>query len=236
MHPAEELYRRMMRQAEQWVSADKAACIQRDRRSRDVNPDDPIDDWDESIWLRERDNRLYAARRKIEKWIDRQSAPLFWSADIQTLGDGPAGDKVREYANGRARNLMLAGPVGTGKSHAAWAVAHHYVARELDVMFRSVPRLLLDMRPDGDETAFPRACTADVLILDDIGAARATEWASEQMYCIVEERCSYQRRTIVTTNSTYEQLAAIWGGPIMDRLRDKAIAVEMTGKSRRGAA
>lgn len=234
MHPGHELHDRMLRQAEQWIDADRDASIQRHRASSD--PTRPIDDWDEGHWMMERRQRLYVATSAIRRWIDREAAPLFWPADIDKIGPEQHGDDIRAYANGRIRNLLLAGPVGTGKSHAAWAIAHHFAARERQVMFRSVPRLLLDMRPDGDGEAFERACTADVLVLDDLGAARATEWANEQMYAIVEERCSWQRRTVVTTNSTYEQLVAIWGGPIMDRLRDKAIAVDLVGKSRRGAA
>lgn len=223
MHPAQELHDRLILQAEAWIDQSKPPAADQDERA-------------ERVWATERARRMLRATHRIERWVDKESAPLFWPADLDRIDEDQHGAHLRAYANGSARNLLLAGPVGTGKSHAAWAIAHHFVARERQVMFRSVPRLMLEMRPDGDETAFTRASEADVLVLDDLGAARPTEWANEQMYAIVDERCSFQRRTIITTNLAYDQLVERWGGPVMDRLRDRAIVVDLIGKSRRGAA
>jgi DNA replication protein DnaC len=237
MHPAQELHDRLILQAEAWIDSTRERSIAAFRLSPQPGwTSSELAERDERMWLTERARRALRAKHKIERWIDHEAAPLFWPADLDRIGHDQHGVHLRAYAHGDTRNLLLAGPVGTGKSYAAWALAHHFVAREQKVMFRSVPRLMLDMRPDGDEGAFDRACEADVLVLDDLGAARPTEWASEQMYAIVEERCSYQRRTIVTTNLAYDQLAERWGGPVMDRLRDKAIVLDLIGKSRRGAA
>jgi DNA replication protein DnaC len=172
---------------------------------------------------------------RVDSWIERVP-PLFMAADLTRLEARQHGAQIRDWVGTGSRNLLLAGPVGTGKSYAAWAIAHDMVARGNLVVFKTVPRLLLDMRPDNDPDAFQRACEADVLVLDDLAAARPTEWATEQMYSIAEERASFMRRTIVTTNASFEQLQALWGSPTMDRLRDSSLDLVLNGASRRGAA
>lgn len=189
----------------------------------------------EGLWdgWREGENRRRATA--ITDWA-ASVPPLWYAADLDRLSDTQQPEKIRGYLTGDLRNLILAGPVGTGKSFAAWAIAHQAVTHGMRPKGWSTPRLLLDMRPDGDRTAFDRACMADLLILDDLGAARPTDWATEQIYSIAEARTNHQLRTVITTNSSWDELVAIWGAPTMDRFRDRATSVALRGDSRRGAA
>ncbi len=185
------------------------------------------------LWESWAESEKYRLRSCIQRWVG-YVPPVFRSADLAKLGPEQHGDALRGYLTGTTRNLMLAGPIGTGKSFAAWAVANEAAARGWRPRAWSTPRLLLDMRPEGDPQAFTNACLADLLILDDLGAARPTDWATEQIYSIAEERCNQQLRTIVTTNSTFDQLTAIWGAPTMDRLRHAGTSLVFKGDSRRG--
>ena len=47
---------------------------------------------------------------------------------------------------------------------------------------------------------FRRLCSVDLLVLDDLGAEKQTEWVLEQLYSIVNERWQDQRSIVVTTN------------------------------------
>ena len=47
---------------------------------------------------------------------------------------------------------------------------------------------------------FQRLCTVDLLVLDDLGAEKQTEWVLEQLYSIVNERWQDRRSIVVTTN------------------------------------
>jgi len=194
-------------------------------------------DWADAadLWRDWREHEQDRRRRAITRWVE-SVPPLFLAADLADLDDQQHPDALRAWLSGPARNLMLAGPVGTGKSYAAWAIAHHAAASGLLPMVRSVPRLLLEMRPDGDPGAFDRACFAELLVLDDLGAARPTDWSLERIYSIAEHRTNHRLRTVVTTNCTFDQLAALWGAPTMDRLRDGATIIELTGRSRREPA
>lgn len=162
--------------------------------------------------------------------------PIFTSARVERLS--PVEQHQQEVAGfvaSDAMTMFLAGPVGTGKSYAAWAVGHLAVARDPRalVLGWSTPRLLVEMRPGGNDTAFDRACTADLLILDDIAAAKPTDWSAEQLYSIAEARTASGKRTVITTNASYDDLCQTWGEPMMDRWRHKSVTAVFRGKSRR---
>lgn len=105
------------------------------------------------------------------------------------------------------RGLWFDGPVGTGKTSLAILVAK--AARDAGRSYAvyPVPRLLAEIKRTYDRDAtdsymqvFRRLCSVDLLVLDDLGAEKQTEWVLEQLYSIVNERWQDERTIIVTTN------------------------------------
>jgi DNA replication protein DnaC len=106
------------------------------------------------------------------------------------------------------RGLWFHGDVGTGKTSLALLVAK--AARDLgrSVAIYSVPLLLAEIRRTYERDAgdtylqlFRRLCSVDLLVLDDLGSERQTEWVLEQLYSLVNERWQDQRSLVVTTNA-----------------------------------
>ena len=171
----------------------------------------------------------------LDRWV-MYTPSLYLTARLEHLNPATQHrDTVSGFLDGDAQTLFLAGPIGTGKSHAAWSLCHRAVAASprRQVLVRSLQRLLVDMRPDGDDTAFSRACEVGLLVLDDLAAAKPTDWATEQIYSIAEGRASNERRTVITTNASYDTLVGMWGEPTMDRFRHRSINAVFTGESRR---
>ena len=121
---------------------------------------------------------------------------------------------VRSFAEGidehvrAGRGLWFHGPVGTGKTSLALYVAK--AARDAGHTYAvySVPLLLAEMRQtyarDADDSymaLFRRLSTVDLLVLDDLGAEKQTEWVLEQLYSLINERWQDERSIVVTTNS-----------------------------------
>lgn len=155
--------------------------------------------------------------------------------------------------------LILAGPKGTGKTHAAWALyAHHAANATWDTLragaavFWSLPQLLDRLRPGNEEYTKPsmsawegssgaphridhmhNAQHSSLLILDDVGAERLTDWGREQLFLLIDHRYNQMLPTIVTTNLTPAELKQNIGDRIADRLVQGALLVPMTGLSRR---
>ena len=105
------------------------------------------------------------------------------------------------------RGLWFHGDVGTGKTSLAMLIAQAADDAGRSVAVYSVPHLLAEIRSTYDRDSsgysyldlFDRLCTVDLLVLDDLGAEKTTEWVLEQLYSIVNER--WQSSGSVLTNA-----------------------------------
>jgi DNA replication protein DnaC len=105
------------------------------------------------------------------------------------------------------RGVWFDGPVGTGKTSLAILVAKAAKQAGRSYAVYPVPRLLAEIKRTFDRDAsdsylgfFRRLCSVDLLVLDDLGAEKQTEWVLEQLYSIVNERWQDRRSIVVTTN------------------------------------
>lgn len=175
-------------------------------------------------------------RQLLEAWQGVVPA-RFAEATLADLADQPPAlrNAVTEWATApQGRNLVLLGPVGTGKTHAMAAACR---ARHLagdSVLFTPVVELLDDLRPGGCGHSMARATATDVLALDDLAAERDTDWTAERLYALVNRRWMEKRPTVVTTNLDPDALAAAVGERMFSRLvGSEAVVARLAGADRR---
>jgi DNA replication protein DnaC len=106
--------------------------------------------------------------------------------------------------------LVFAGPYGCGKTHLATAIAHARIEAGQTVYFATVPDLLDYFRtafnPESGDTYAKRweeVRTADLLVLDDLGAQKDTPWAEEKLFQLLNHRYSGRKWTVITTNQIH---------------------------------
>lgn len=171
---------------------------------------------------------------RLLRWSSR-CPDRFIRATLDDL-DPVIGDPVTGWAtNPAGRNLVLCGGVGTGKTHAALAAARHrWLDAGDDVLFRPVVELLDELRPGAETDVLPDAMGVDVLVLDDLGAERPTDWTAERLFAVVNRRWMDRRPVIATTNLDPPGLRAAIGDRTYSRLMlDGAVVVGVTGNDRR---
>jgi DNA replication protein DnaC len=185
------------------------------------------------------ERRRVQAENRAARWMRRLPVMYATAALEDLLADGEqaeAGQVCRDWLGSTSTTLVLAGPVGTGKTHAAYAVGHAAVRRGLWVEAWTLSDLLEALRPEGDKSALEAVRSCDLLLLDDLGATKVSEWAVETMTSLLDHRLREQRRQVVTTNAPYQVLEDAWGGRFADRLRFRWTVVTLLGESRRKAA
>lgn len=98
----------------------------------------------------------------------------------------------------------------------------------------NVPGILGELRREigsdnssGSEKVAAGTATTGLLVLDDLGADKASEWVLEQLYAIVSARYDRQAPTLATSNLTASQLARSGYGRIVSRLAENGALVEM---------
>ena len=151
------------------------------------------------------------------------------------------GDVVKnlcsELAN-KAKDILLCGKTGCGKTHLAVAMLLKRI--EIDdylddsfpkTIFITVPELLFEIRQtynnkDIDRTEqdiVDKYSEAALLVLDDLGAEKATEWAESTLYLIIDRRNRNKKWTIVTSNLTLQEIENTLGARIASRLSDMKV-------------
>jgi len=107
--------------------------------------------------------------------------------------------------------IILSGPVGTGKTYLAAAIANGIIEKYLySVKFRSIPEIVRDIEKtgfnEGRNEYLDRVCSARLMVFDDFGIERNTEYAMELLYAIIDTRWKKNLPTIVTTNVPISEL------------------------------
>jgi DNA replication protein DnaC len=152
---------------------------------------------------------------------------------------------VQRWAASPTGWLSLHGPYGVGKTHLAVAAAAEREDRGDEVFFATVADLLDYLRatfapdsPVSHDDLLDRIRTADVLVLDDMGAERSTPFAEDKLFQIVGYRYEERLPTIITTSHQIEDIAAA-RPRIASRLQDPLVVTELPIEApdyRRGGA
>ena len=145
---------------------------------------------------------------------------------------------VEQWQTMRAENLglFLWGGVGTGKSFLAGCIANALMEQEVPVRMTSFARILNELNSSfsGRNEVVDKLCRYPLLIIDDFGMERGTEYALEQIYNIIDSRYRSRKPLIVTTNLTLDEIRHPQDtahARIYDRLLEMCIPVSCIGVS-----
>lgn len=137
------------------------------------------------------------------------------------------------------QGLLLYGPVGTGKSFAAACIGNYVMSCLRPVVMTSFVKLLPQFsafRENDEQDLIDRLTEPDLLILDDLGAERNTDFALEKVYNVIDSRYRARKPIILTTNLTLKEMKEntdIRYARIYDRVFEMCYPMKCDGTSRR---
>lgn len=201
----------------------------------------------EEVKIREAQN--FAKKREIEKLFSISNlGERFSKSTFESFLDRNGSETaykvavkyVKTFKDWNGESLMLWGEPGNGKTHLAAAIVNELSKKGYIVVFQSVPELLQRIRSTfnsenkENETQIMRALLeCDLLILDDIGAEKTTEWVEEKLFNIIDGRYRKELPTLYTSNLEPKELKDQVGKRSYDRMVETSLTVKNEGASYR---
>lgn len=165
---------------------------------------------------------------------------MLWNCTFENdRGINPEMEKIRRYTDqweqmySRSIGLLLTGGVGTGKTYMAACAANALIDRGIPVLMTNLARVLntLTALYSGDRNRYIDDLNRyPLLILDDLGMERSSEFAMEQVYSVIDSRYRSGQPLIVTTNLTLEEMhnpVDMARGRIYSRVLERCVPIRI---------
>ena len=171
------------------------------------------------------------SKSTFESFLDRNGSETAYKVAVKY---------VKTFKEWKGESLLLWGEPGNGKTHLAAAIVNELSKKGYIVVFQSVPELLQRIRSTfnsenkENETQIMRALLeCDLLILDDIGAEKTTEWVEEKLFNIIDGRYRKELPTLYTSNLEPKELKHQVGKRSYDRMVETSLTVKNEAASYR---
>ena len=178
----------------------------------------------EAAAAEEEEKRRRAMQRRVEKLLgDSGIKKRFRQRTFPNFRQDTPGRRknyaiAKEYADNfsyhqaRGDGLYIEGTNGTGKTHLAAAIALQLIGEGIPVICKTSSDLLLDIKDSFDGEGARESDVLDIykrvdlLIIDDLGKERCSDWSMSTLYSILNDRYEDMKPTIVTTNYNTDNL------------------------------
>ena len=136
-----------------------------------------------------------------------------------------------------SKGLFLYGGTGTGKTYILQAIKNRLreISHRTGIVYENWVDLLIDLRSDFNmlRSRIDDITSKDVIMLDDLGSEKQTEWSQEILYAIVNKAYNTEKRIFLATNLSLQQFEDKYGDRILSRLGETCEMLEIKGEDRR---
>ena len=191
--------------------------------------------------MKEEEQLLYVRRLKAAGIQERHLQDWTFASATDTPSIQMAKRYTENWKKVKAENLglLLWGDVGTGKSFLAACIANALLEKGVPVLMTNFSKILNQMGAMYSDERYRYIASFNrfsLLIIDDLGIERNTEYALEQVYAVIDERYKTGLPLIITTNLTISQLRNpedVAHARIYSRVLEMCTPVHVPGHDRR---
>ena len=193
--------------------------------------------------IKEQEQMLYVRRLKAAGIQERHLQDWTFAAAADSPGIQMAKQYVENWKMAKEKNLGLLfwGDVGTGKSFLAACIVNALLEKGVPVLMTNFSKILNQMGAMYSDERY-RYITSfnlfSLLVIDDLGIERNTEYALEQVYAVIDERYKAGLPLIITTNQTIRQIRNpedVSHARIYSRVLEMCTPIHIPGHDRRTA-
>lgn len=180
----------------------------------------------------DKNEEIAAARERLKLPPRFERATLAnFEKDLQKTAFDIADRFTKTYSPTTRRGIYFYGLPGSGKTHLASGIANDLLLKGRP-RFTTSPELLLHIRKtystgNSDEEYIDRMSYSKLLIIDDLGSEKPTEWVLETLFVIIDRRYTNYLPTIFTSNYSLDQLKERLGYRIASRIAEMTEVVEL---------
>lgn len=142
-----------------------------------------------------------------------------------------------EMYNKTRNSLMICGAYGTGKTHLAASIANALMDEGVSVLYNTytghLEKLKAEYDTPGTRNYLELMKSVDVLILDDVGKEKQTEWSESIMFEIINSRYENMLPVIITSNFATNELEGYFGKACYSRLVEMCSGIVTQGRDMR---
>lgn len=177
----------------------------------------------EEIRKREEQERKIEYKRKIEKLFEQSNiSKRGMKRTFETFEINEENNRVytmaKKYVDlwekykDEGTGLIFIGRYGTGKTHLAFAIANSLLIQGVPVIYETFINLMEKLKESYSNESLDYYeiiklyCECDLLIIDDLGKERPSEWVLEKLFQIVNTRYENMLPIIITTNYNEKEL------------------------------
>lgn len=156
--------------------------------------------------------------------IHRYIPPAYRNYTFENFKGGDRYIEMLKKWNETNDNICIMGITGSGKTHLAIAIYRDRDSQR-EAKFITIPDLLLKIRGtfrddsvQSEEGIVIEYTGYPLLVLDDLGAEKTSEYSIATLYLILDRRIRHEKQTIITTNLSLQEIEDTLGARIASRI------------------